>query len=372
MQIPLIINSDNVLTLLKPYGKSLNFKMGEIVKAEVLNVLDSGEVSLRIIRKNGDFSILVAKSDIPLSKGSTVVFKVSASDAEIKLQFMGAASEGNKTVEAPMENSLQQKILKMLSEFAGSKLVRADLKLMEEVFKSLPDSFKAAFPEFKALDRIMPEIEKMNSELLRKSFEESGILFETKLKIAVQEQIKSGSPDSLNRMFSETDYKMELLKLKTALQEAQVLEALRSSGASPRDVIAAVDKLIRNLEFFQLSSQANNALYAFLPLAWQELKDGEMTFRKNRDEKNDSYTCDINLDLEPAGKLSVSVTLYEGSFYITFYAEDQRLKSLIQEEKDLLEMKFSDADMLLSVINIVQKKEISFGTVKKQGLNIKA
>ncbi len=371
MQVPLIINSENVLTLFKSYGKDLNLRINDIVKAEVLNVLDSGDVSLRIQQKNGESSIIVAKSDIPLSKGMTVQFRVTASDAEIKLQFMGTASEGNKMVGKTGEELLPQKVLRLLSDFAGSRLKQEDLSLMEEVSKALPERIKTAFPEFRALERIMPEIEKLNSELLKKSVEDSGVLFETKLKLAVQEQVLDGTGQRLKSLLSGKDQKMELFRLKEALQGTELTSALQRAGIKPAEVGGMVDKLIKNVEFFQLTSQVNDAVYTFLPLTWQELKEGELSFKKGEDSRGESYSCDINLDLEPAGKLSVSVTLFENSFYLSFYAADQKLKELISEGKGLLEQRFHEAGLPLRVVNIGQKQEIGFGAKKTQGLTIK-
>ncbi len=371
MQVPLIINADNVLTLLKPFGKSLNLKINDIISAEVLNVMDSGDVSLRVQLKNGESSILVAKSDIALTKGMTVQFRVTASDSEIKLQFMGTASEGNKMIEKTGEELLPQKVLRMLSEFAGSKMKQEDLTLMQEVFKALPERIKTAFPEFRALERIMPEIEKLSSELLKKSVEDSGILFETKLKLAVQEQGLDGTGERLKSLLSGGDHKMELLKLKEALQDPQLAAVLQRTGIKPSEVGGMVDKLIKNVEFFQLTSQVNDAIYTFLPLTWQELKEGELSFKKGRDGRGESYTCDINLDLEPAGKLSVAVTLYEGNFFVTFYAADEKLRQMIDSNREFLETKFSAAGLNLRVVNVGQKQEIDFGAKKTQGLNIK-
>lgn len=371
MQLPLIITPDNVLTLLKSYGKGLNLRINDIVSAEVLNVLDSGDVSLRIQQKNGESSIIVARSDIALTKGMTVQFRVTASDAEIKLQFMGTASEGNQMVGKTGEELLPQRVLRMLTEFAGSRLKQEDLNQMEEVFNALPERIKTAFPEFRAIERIMPEIEKLSSELLKKSVEDSGILFETKLKLAVQQQGLDGSSERLKSLLGGGDHKLELFRLREALQDTQLTTALQRAGIKPSEVGGLVDKLIKNIEFFQLTSHVNEAVYTFLPIAWQELKEGELSFKKGQDSRGESYSCDINLDLEPAGRLSVSVTLFENSFYLSFYAADQKLKELISKGAGLLEQRFHEAGLPLRVVNVAHRQEIGFGAKKAQGLNIK-
>jgi len=228
-------------------------------------------------------------------------------------------------------------------------------------------SSRASFPQFLALERIMPEIEKLNSEVLKKSVENSGVLFETKLKLAVQD----GGPERLRSLLAGDDHKLELLNLKAALQETQVVSLLRDAGIKPSEVGTLVDKLIRNLEFFQISSQVHDAVYTFLPLSWQALKEGELSFRKNSEERNESYSCEINLDLEPTGRLSIAVTLFEGHCFITFNAEDQGFKELIEEEKDMLNRRFSEAGLILKAVNIARRQEIQFGAGEALDLNIK-
>ncbi|NTU41615.1 MAG: flagellar hook-length control protein FliK [Nitrospirales bacterium] len=370
MQNALIVHPDSIITFLKPYGRELDLRIGEVIRAEVLNVMSSGDVALRISRKGSDSLILMAKSDIPLTKGTSVFFKVSATDSEIRLQYMGPAVEGSKP-EMPAEGSLPQRIRQMLDGLAGSKMKAEDLRFMEEALSRLPEKIKDALPELRALERLMPEIGKLSSELLRRSVEESGLLFETKLRLAVQGEAEADTAARLKEVLSGSDHKLDLLRLKAALQEGEVIEAMRTAGVRPAELSATVDKLIRNLEYFQLSSHIGDAVYTFLPLAWQELREGELSFRKNRDSKGSSYSCDISLDLNPAGKLSISVSLFEDAFYVTFYTEDAGLSALIEQGKEMLEQRFSSAGLILKAVNISQKGDLSFGAKKEQGVSIR-
>jgi hypothetical protein len=96
----------------------------------------------------------------------------------------------------------------------------------------------------------------------------------------VQEHGLNGTDERLKSLLSGGDHKMELLKLKEVLQDTQLSSVLQRTGIKPSEVTVMVDKLIRNVEFFQLTSQVNDAIYTFLPLTWQELKEGELSRRK--------------------------------------------------------------------------------------------
>lgn len=367
MHLPPIIQSEGVITFLKPFGKDFRLNVGEVVKAEVLNVMDSGSVSLKVTRKNGESSIIVAKSSTPLATGSTASFRVSGGDNEIKLQLMGTATDGSRT-SGHAEEPLADKILRVLSEFTGSRLKQEDLDLIGELFRALPGKVKSSMPELNALQRMLPEAGKLNPELLMKSVGESGVLFETMLKIAVRD----GDPEKLGRLLRSDDHKLALLRLKAALEDEAFMVALYKTGLKADEISATVDKLIRNIEFFQVSSSVNDAVYTFLPLTWHGLSEGELCFKKGMEGMRASYTCEINLDLDPMGRLSVSVTLFEGGFYLTFHAEETGAKELISKNREHLERKFSEAGLTLKALNISRKKDIAFGPERRQGLDIKA
>ena len=75
------------LTIEKAQGKSVLLTPGETIKAEVANILSSGNAVLKI---KGE--LITAKTQVPLLQGQTVFFKVSDSSSsanELKLQFLG-------------------------------------------------------------------------------------------------------------------------------------------------------------------------------------------------------------------------------------------------------------------------------------------
>jgi hypothetical protein len=262
------------------------------------------------------------------------------------------------------------KILDMLARLSEARLSNSEFKELLNMLKSLPESIKNAIPEFKGLDKLMPDTKELSGKVLRAFVETSGVAFETKLKVSVL-----SGPESVLRniiaLQSEGDLKGLLLKLNDLLKDSNIIQALKQSGFKVSDIANMVEKFTQNIEFFQVTSTVNDMFCTFMPVLWEGLKDGEFLFRKNKDERNDSYTCDINLDLEKLGKLSVSVTIRDKSFYVTFFIEQPEIAALISSEKKTLEERFASQKLPLKAVNVNQKKAISFGEAQNRGVNIK-
>ncbi|MBA4373175.1 MAG: hypothetical protein C0402_09985 [Thermodesulfovibrio sp.] len=445
MQIPVIVTNDNIYSFYRSFGKALQFSVGDIVKAEVIKAMASGTVSLRITTGDGETGLIAARTSLPLTAGSQVMLKVAGGEGEIRLQLVGTASEGSLINNQPPHENIPAKLISMLSGLANAKIKNEDLLVLQQAFAKIPGAIKTAFPEFRALEDLMPQIAKVNPELLQKSVEGSGVLFETKLKLVSQDmlqqseggsgpgfvvegdedQIKllrqvisdetvlkavkasgtteadlaatvdkvirnvmdpsgkvsgqslhAGGPElaaANNKLLftPETDQKALLLKLGDLLRDGDVVSSLKAAGVNAPEVSGVVDRMLKNIEFFQLSSKVNDVLYTFLPVTWQEMRDGEITFKQEARSGSRAFTCDISLDLITLGRLSVSITLFEGSYHVTFYAEDTGTRSLIEAEKSQLEQGFSEGGLPLRVVSVAAKRGASFGATDKKGLDIK-
>ncbi|HET6516095.1 MAG TPA: flagellar hook-length control protein FliK [Thermodesulfovibrionales bacterium] len=386
-----------ILTLVKPTGRTLSFVIGDTLKADVLNMVKDGTVSLRIGRE-----IISAKSEIPLTKGDMVLLKVLGFEGDLKLQFLGVESksisqniEPQKSLPQDGQSAIPARIFTMLSGLSDAELSGRDVRLLTEIFRSLPEKVRSDFPELKLLEDTLPEIEGLNNQLLKTSVENSGILFETKLKLAalsasdgetispeqteMSEEVRTEEPGTLadsplegkdgssrDKGITE-DLKGLLLRTREIIRDPEVIGSLKMLGIKPEQAAQVIDRIAKNIEVFQLTSKMNDMLYTFLPLSWHELRDGEVIFKKskNTDNKSNTYYCTVNLDLERAGKISISVTLYNNSFYVSFKVDNEKTCSLLQSHTVLLEKRFADAGMSLKAVNLTTE-EIVLGTVKKE------
>ncbi len=129
--------------------------------------------------------------------------------------------------------------------------------------------------------------------------------------------------------------------------------------------------LLSSIETYQVSSSVHNVLYAPLTLDWEEMQDGEILFRKKDRGNGESYTCELNLDLRPLGKMSVSVTMYDGAFFVSLSPEDEGTRSLMASSSDDVEKRFREAGLPLKAVAVQRKRDVSFGVLAADGVDVK-
>ncbi|GBD95480.1 MAG TPA: flagellar hook-length control protein FliK [Nitrospirae bacterium] len=361
----------NLLTIMGRGSKSFPFRAGTVLKAEVMDITEKGNVVLRLlpsdsINEKAGGTIIKADSAIPLAKGQNIFLEVLGGENKIKMRIAGSAPGFSETP----EQVVPARFIDMLASLSESRLSNSEFKFILNMLKSLPQNIKRAIPEFRNLEKLLLDIKQIDGKLLKASVETSGVAFETRLKLAVLNG--SGSVlRNLTALQAEGDLKALLMRFKTLLKDEGVDNTLKQSGFRISDVSGTVDRFIRDIEFFQLTSRLNDMFYTFLPVLWDDLRDCEFIFKKGKGNRRGSYSCDINLDLESLGRLSISVTILNSSFYVTFFTEREDIKELIKSQRQILEGRFASQALPLKAISINHKKEIVFGKTQTQGVNVK-
>lgn len=284
---------------------------------------------------------------------------------EIKTQFAGDPDG----MTAAAQKNVPARFLDMLAGLSNARLSNSEFKLFLNFLRALPAGIKEALPELKNM-QAMWDTRQLDGKLIKAFVENSGVMFETKLTIAVLKD-PGQILQSLLALQTEEDFKSLLLKLKKLLDDRNVSTELKLAGFKSTEISRTVERFLDNIEFYQLTSKLNDMLYTFLPVAWEGLNDGEIMFKKNRDSRKNSYTCDLNLDLESLGRLSVSITLSDRQFFVTFFTESGETEHLFRLHKHLLQERFSSQGLQLKALNLGRKKEISFGRSHLKGVNVK-
>ena len=129
------------ITLLKPSGKSINLKAGELIKAEVVDIMPSGTVVVRL----KDFHVPI-KTEIPLKEDTSLLLKVLQGDVDkkIKLQLIEilpkekgiGSSEISKLNPLEKPDIFARLLLSSVSDEALDKIVSARENIKES-FKFL-------------------------------------------------------------------------------------------------------------------------------------------------------------------------------------------------------------------------------------------
>jgi hypothetical protein len=343
------------LNLITLSTNSISLKLGDIIDAEVYNIVNSEKIILNLKSPNLKKIQITASinSDLSLSKGDLLKLKVVALGEEIRLQVTEMAK---KIEENPLLKSIEGYLAKI-----GSQIKEVDTKSFIDFFKRIPQDLKIQFPELLNIEKALPKIEEFSFRLVETSIKNSGIFFEGRIRLFSENDIE------LKKVF-DSDIKGLLLKLKVLLSDRSFTEFMGGSGINKTEMVRALDSFLKIIEFYQLSSLLNNVLYSYLPVHWNELKDGQIVFKKREDE---SYQCQLSILLEDLGKVNVSISYLNKSVYVSFYSDNSYFLSLIDANKEELKKRFDVNGIALKAINIIEKKELNLNLKDKDGLNLK-
>ncbi len=389
------INPD-ILTVIKPLGKPLSFKIGELIKAEILDILASGAITLKI-----KGSTLTAKTDIPIKNNTDVIFKVLGSNkegTELKLQFLGYVQEEippQKVI--PSDNNALNKIIQDIGKLFPKNNISSQkcLELLEHFIKELPDNLnnlssniktqfqeilkqslgssgKSIISRFTELLQKLPDnlvskesflktfelykknmiidIEKFHYINLKNSLQGTGVILETKLKLISHILNKIVPPDISKQQIdiSETrlDLKAQLLQLKSIL-----------ISENKEDSLELVNGLIKDIETYQVLSKLTDSFYTFIPIFWDRLINSDIRFKKNKkDISENTFSCRIDLDLEEQGILNIMVLMNNKSFTVYFRAENDTFLKQLRSHINELDKRFKESGLNLGNTILIDKK----------------
>jgi hypothetical protein len=410
---------EGLITVVKPTGKPIPLNIGEIVKGEVLDILPAGGVTLKI-----KDSFITARTDIPLQKNSEVMLKVlgtPSSPNELRLQFLGPAEKDQPTTQAFKGEALN-KFLQEFSGAGAERLTSdkiegllkalpSDISVMpkevrlqlqtilqesltstgqniqsrlDTLFRDLPTALKNQ-PVLQGLRlEVTVSVDKVVSEGLRGLLRDTGVALESKLK-AVAELLlqnpkgavdglevspaltgKRASPGDIEQLLPaadresiENDLKANLFKLKETLAE-QYAGVSQKDVAVLKNVSSAVDSILKDIGTFQLLSKTTESFYTFLPVSWQQLKDGDIAFKQNKGGSSaSSFSCRLNLDLDNLGKLVIMVLFHNNEFFVSFRPDNENFRSLLASQVEHLDKQFNGKGLNLKSVRVLDKDDTS-------------
>ncbi|HXW68358.1 MAG TPA: flagellar hook-length control protein FliK [Dissulfurispiraceae bacterium] len=219
---------DGNLTIEKAQGKSVLLTSGETIKAEVMNILPSGNAVLRI---KGE--LITAKTEVPLQQGEAAFFKVSdstSSAGELKLQFMGYEnSSGDASVLTNFMNSPEGKTLAgLIQELSDSLLKQGSnqslVSTLEEDGGVPVESGRAdSFP----LDKIESLLKALPADIN-----------------ALPGEIKTGLQQLLQSSLRSTGQSIQL-RLETVLSQlSDIFENSGAAGNFKSDIMLNMERLL--------------------------------------------------------------------------------------------------------------------------------
>ena len=218
------------------------------------------------------------------------------------------------------------KILKDENILQNIKDTALDLKSILSDFKSSKLFLKSTI----SLEKLLLDINELNAKSLQKQVNKSGVFLESRL---------ADSPSNPKEVILN-DAKATLLILREELSQSKDLAA--------QNTLIKVDKVLTNINYYQLVSFSMGANVLYLPLLWEELDEGQINIKKLKRKK---YFCEINLKLKNIGKIDLLVMLFdEISINISIFVQNDKFLKQIRENIQILKQGINNAGLITANI----------------------
>ncbi|MEZ0322884.1 MAG: hypothetical protein ABWJ98_01045 [Hydrogenothermaceae bacterium] len=395
--------------IVKPLGASIPLSTGETVRADVVDVLPSGGIVLRI-----KDSYVTVKTEVPLTKENQLLLKVlELKDDLVRFQIVDIKSK------QPQISQNINQILQTNPELLVLSFDKLPAKTQKEVINFLQNQLKNSISE------ILPKLEtainpkNLTAETLKKAIENSGIFFESKLLSLYKnmenlktyiENLPTNIKDNLLEILQSTDInnykKLEdiinilndknfqkrlINSLKSNMTQLQINEILPENVNKEifkffeniksqdyqtllelteddqfKEKIKAVinsyqsissdmklkEDMQQQIKTAQELSLITESFYGFLPINWENLKNSTFKYKKSVNDNEKSYYFIINLDFED-GKLSVITSYQKEKINITLAVENQNLRNIIANEKINLYQRLKEEGLNIGYIEVI-------------------
>jgi hypothetical protein len=224
-----------------------------------------------------------------------------------------------------IKNSLtliETKIATLSEQTVGAKSIKGDIANILEQFKSL-NSTKTPQQQQVVLQNISSNTQALQAkvDMLPQA------LFENNL--------------------SKTANFMNDLKVTSSIIEEY---SKNSNESITKELKVIIDKINTQIDFYQLLSYSTNSTHTYLSFLQDEIEDSDIKFNKNKD---DSFSCQINLSLKQYGDLKILMILdNKNNININIGLEQEEFKSLVQENLQKLRVGINSIDLMLQSLSV--------------------
>lgn len=183
---------------------------------------------------------------------------------------------------------------------------------------------KAALDIF--VDKKLPQDIRTVIDVLKSGVEKADPVFSKEVASTVSKLTQFTAPQTLEvqsniKEILSQDMKSVLLKAGE--------EIAKSSHPNQAEILKYVDKLLLQIDYFQLLSHLSSSSSLYLPFSWDSLEEGNINIKK---DKNSAFYCDIDLKLKEYGELKLKLALYEeNQINIHIYSQNKEFKEIVRE-----------------------------------------
>jgi len=254
----------------------------------------------------------------------------------------------------PLLDSLKQVISALQNNFTRES--KSFIDVLNKIFKVLqsieqnPATVKTSLEQI--VDKKIPTDIKNIIENIKSTIQNSDSLFSKPAKVIFDELSLLKSSNRL----SPKQHIEEILSndFKSALHKAGD-EISKSTIVNQSEALKQVDKLLLQIDYYQLVSHLSNSSSLYLPFNWEDMQDGNISIKQAQKGK---FYCDIDLKLKEYGELRLRLALYDkNQLNIHINSESDELKSIIKENLPILRKSLVDSQITPREIRFFNKSK---------------
>lgn len=168
----------------------------------------------------------------------------------------------------------------------------------------------------------------------------------------IESALKQGILTTSNLQNIKSDNSAIQNDMKTILLQMQEQLASKTSDSnSLTEASKNIDKLLFQVDYYQLLSLSSNANYVYLPFLWDMLEDGSIGMKKINEKK---FYCEINLTLKDFGQVQLLLALYEkNKLDLTIFASRDNFKKLLKEHLTTLKQSLNGVGLIPMDIKLI-------------------
>ncbi len=288
------------------------------IKALIVSLGQSRAVDKPMIQVIAQLETMIQKSSLIESKiqnSLQVALKDSIETAVQIKQILNTLLVLNPT-KSPILEKKSQEIVKLVeqilktSDFFPRELSRATIS---EKLQQIVNLIKSEFIKTDAKNSLHVEVAKLTNKLE----------FVMKEQIITKQLVPNQGlqVDTLIKQELSSDIKSVLLSIKQELST--------QSTTVSREVSFQVDRVLTQIDYFQLMSLSSNSFSSYLPFLWEGLQEGQISLKKLKENR---FFCEINLKLKEHGKIDLMLMLFEDIYLnISVFAEKKKFIALVRD-----------------------------------------
>lgn len=334
------------LTVLPSDIKRAEFIEGEILRADVQDVLPDGKVKLSL-----KGFLIEARTEVALKTGDTITATVESSGDKIILR-LAAPPDTDKILES---------IKMLLPEKADVGKLIEKILLLEKSGGGISNNADKADGSLKTLKeflgRVLVEGNELNENAVKNIIEKGGQFYEESIKKAVMSAVIK--PDDTARL-AKDDLKPVVMNLIKELEQGVLKDA-------QKDLLKTASGLLKNIELNQFMNTAqtkhDSAAYFQIPFYFKDnLETAELFFfggKKGAGGKvKKDFSIAVSLNMKGLGQVVADARVRSEDVFLRIYAEDKESSEFIREHLDMLKNGIESKGMRVGSLDcIIGKKQ---------------